>query len=211
MQTNSHIHINVTNTHTNAWYKSCLPEKSLRLTGELLRTNEAYNRLKSYEYTQILNYCNISYSIASIRLVELTILWGTERRYIYIYIYRSIFIVWFNEENYSARPRWCFTTYSTSTGLHSETRDDECREEAIEPARTRGPTPSERTRGVARLHVRAALPVLSIPTMKLRSHEERTKRYCERREQCRASRRAEGQSRQDSRGLTIVRYKVISY
>lgn len=42
-----------------------------------------------------------------------------------------------------------FTTYSTSTGLHSESRDDEFREETIKPARTHGPTPSERTRGVA--------------------------------------------------------------
>lgn len=32
----------------------------------------------------------------------------------------------------------------------SETRDNEYRVETIEPARTHGPTPSERTRGVAR-------------------------------------------------------------
>lgn len=76
-------------------------------------------------------------------------------------------------------------------------RRDEFREGAIKSARTHGPTPSEKTRGVAR--PRGGLPVLSIPSMKLRSHEERTKRY---REQCRIA--AVGWSRRDSRSLTIV-------
>jgi len=67
-----------------------------------------------------------------------------------IYIYTWKYIIWLNGENYPARSRWWFTTYFTFTGLPSETRDDECCGEAIEPARRHGPTPSERSRGVAR-------------------------------------------------------------
>lgn len=57
--------------------------------------------------------------------------------------------------------------------LHSEMRDDECR---IGGDRTGADArPDAVGEDPHELHVRAALPVLSIPPMKLRSHEKRTR------------------------------------